>query len=834
MKRYMNRLILTILTFIGIIVIQKTQAQIPAQTSSAKILQNIQKLNVLGNILYFGAHPDDENPTFIAYMANEKLFNTAYFSLTRGDGGQNMIGTETRENLGILRTQELLQARKIDGGQQFFSRAIDFGFSKSAEEVFTIWDKEKILSDAVWVIRKFKPDVIVTRFPPDERAGHGQHIASAILAEEAYEAAADPTRFPEQLKYVQIWKAKRLVWNAGMWWNQRRDEVNEKDAKEYIKLDVGLFNPLLGKSYGEIAAESRSKHQTQGFGTVGFRGDLIEYFKHVKGEKASTDILEGITSDWSRIKGSQNVSALITKGVSSYNPLNPSASLPALLNVRSELEKLPDGYWKQIKLKETEQVIQQVLGLYLQAISGKNTYTPNEEFDIKIEAVNRSPISITVKSIRFPFSEKDSILNIKLVNNQKLELADHTKISAGTNYSQPYWLRKEGKLGQYEIENQQEIGLPENEPVAKVNFHIEVGGQNFNYSVPVIYQKTDPLLGEVYQPVAITPPVFVSIDQKVYLFDGDKSKKIKVNVKSGKENVSGLVQLKTHSGWRIEPASFAFDLKTKGAEQNVEFELFPMDHAGESELSAEAVLGDKTYDRSLKMISYTHIPTQIFFPKAQSKIVKVDINKNGSLIGYLKGAGDLVPASLQQIGYDVTLLEDQDITAEKLQKFDAIILGVRAYNIIERLKIFNPVLLKYVENGGNLIVQYNSDQGLLMNDFGPYPFKVSSKRVTVEGAEVRFLEPECKALNYPNKITQKDFEGWVQERSLYQPESWSDKYETVISCNDPGGEKLDGGILIAKYGKGNYVYTTLSWFRQLPAGVPGAFRLFSNLISLGK
>ena len=834
MQRYMNRSILSILIFVGITVFQKTLAQVPSQTSSAKILQNIQKLNVLGNVLYFGAHPDDENPTFIAYMANEKLFNTAYFSLTRGDGGQNMVGTETRENLGILRTQELLQARKIDGGQQFFSRAIDFGFSKSAEEVFTIWDKEKVLSDAVWVIRKFKPDVIVTRFPPDERAGHGQHIASAILAEEAYTAAADPTRFPEQLKYVQVWKAKRLVWNAGMWWNQRRDEVDEKDAKEYIKLDVGLFNPLLGKSYGEIAAESRSKHQSQGFGTVGFRGDLIEYFKHVQGEKASTDLLEGINSDWSRIKGSQKVSLLIKKSIISYNPLNPSASLPALLNVKSELEKLPDGYWKQIKLKETGQIIQQVLGLFLQAISGKNTYTPKEEFDVKIEVVNRSSIPVIIKSIRFPFNKKDSLLYIKLVNNQKLELADNAKIPVGTNYSQPYWLRKEGKQGQYEIENHEEIGLPENEPVANVSFGIEVAGQNFNYSVPVIYQKTDPLLGEIYQPVSVTPPVFVSIDQKVYLFDGDKSKKIKVNIKSGKENISGVVRLKTEPGWRIEPASFPFDLKAKGSEQNVDFELFPLDHAGESELGAEAIIDDKTYDQSLKMISYTHIPTQIFFPKAQSKIVKVDISKNGSLIGYLKGAGDLVPASLQQIGYDVTLLEDQDITTEKLQKFDAIILGVRAYNIIERLKIFNPVLLKYVENGGNLIVQYNSDQGLLMNDFGPYPFKVSSKRVTVEGAEVRFLEPECKALNYPNKITQKDFEGWVQERSLYQPESWSDKYETVISCNDPGSEKLDGGILIAKYGKGNYVYTTLSWFRQLPAGVPGAYRLFSNLISLGK
>ena len=809
-------------------------AQVPSGASSSEILQGIQKLNVLGNILYFGAHPDDENPTFIAYMANEKHYNTAYFSLTRGDGGQNAIGTEIKENLGILRTQELLQARRIDGGQQFFSRAIDFGFSKSAEEVFTIWDREKLLSDAVWVIRKFRPDVIVTRFPPDERAGHGQHIASAILAEDAFTAAADPNRFPEQLKFVEPWQAKRLVWNAGMWWNQRRDEVDENDAKECIKVDVGIFNPLLGKSYGEIAAESRTVHKTQGFGTIGFRGSLIEYFKHVKGDKASTDLFENVNTTWTRVANAQKINGLVTEAINSYSCINPSASVPALLHIKTEIDKLPDSYWKQEKLKDIKKVIQEALGLFILVKSDDYAYTPGRTMGLKIELSHRSQVSLILKSIDFPFEKTDSTLDLAIANNQKVEFSGAVKIPVGAKYSQPYWLEEESSPGLFTVSRQQEIGMAENKPVATVAFHIEVTGQPVRYDIPVVYQKTDPVLGEVYQPLSITPPVYVSVDHKVYLFDGSNSKKVIVNVKSASENLEGFVQLRLPSGWRTAPVSVPVSLKGKGTEQNISFELFPPDHADEAEISALVIVNGKGYDQSLNVISYPHIPTQISFSKAKAKAVKVDIHKNGRLIGYIKGAGDMVPASLQQIGYEVILLEENDISSEKLQKYDAVIVGVRAYNMVERLKIINPVLLKYVENGGNLIVQYNSDQGLLMKDIGPYPFTVSSKRVTVEDSEVRFLNKECKALNYPNKITQKDFEGWVQERSLYQPENWSDKYETVISCNDPGCEKLDGGILIAKYGKGNYVYTTMSWFRQLPAGVPGAYRVFSNLISLGK
>lgn len=829
----MHRCLLLLVTLAVMATFENIWAQLPPRASSSEILQEIQKLNVLGNVLYFGAHPDDENPTFIAYMANEKHYNTAYFSLTRGDGGQNAIGVEIKENLGIIRTQELLQARRIDGGHQFFSRAVDFGFSKSAAEVFTIWDREKLLSDAVWVIRKFRPDVIVTRFPPDERAGHGQHIASAMLAEEAFEAAADPQRFPQQLKYVTAWKTTRLVWNAGMWWNQRRDEVDEKDAKECIRLDIGTFNPLLGKSYGEIAAESRTVHKTQGFGTIGFRGTLVEYFKHVKGKKASTDLFDNINTTWSRVHNSQHVKTLITKAISSYNCTNPSASVPILLDVRGELEKLPESNWKNEKLTDLNKVIQEALGLFLLVKSDEYAYSPGEKISLKFEVTHRSSFPVVFKKVHFPFENGDSLFNVG-ITNQKIEFSASAVIPLDTKYSQPYWLEKKYGLGLFEVADQQQIGKPENEPAATARFELEVGGHLLDYTIPVVYQKTDPTLGEIDQPLAITPPIYVSVDQKVYLFDSNASKKVLVTIKSASQNLTGAVRLKVPPGWRTEPLSIPIHLASKGAEHILNFELFPPDHADEAEISAVVTIHEQDYDRSLNLISYSHIPAQISFPTASARAVKIDIQKGGQLIGYIKGAGDMIPASLEQIGYDVTTLKDDDISLEKLQKYDAIIVGVRAYNTVERLRIVNPVLLKYVENGGNLIVQYNSDQGLLIKDFGPYPFTVSNKRVTVEDSEVRFLNKDCKALNYPNKITQKDFEGWVQERSLYQPENWSDQYETVISCNDPGCEKLDGGILIAKYGKGNYVYTTMSWFRQLPAGVAGAYRIFSNLISLGK
>ncbi len=809
-------------------------AQAPAKPSSAKILQDIKKLNVLGNVLYMAAHPDDENTNFIAFMANEKLYNTSYLALTRGDGGQNLIGPEIREQLGMIRTQELLQARRMDGGKQYFSRANDFGFSKNPQEVFTIWEKENLLADAVWVIRNVKPDVIVTRFPPDSRAGHGHHSASSILAEEAFDAAADPKRFPEQLKYVQPWQAKRLLWNIGMWGMLNRAEF-VKNAKDYLRIDVGTFNPFLGKSYGEISAESRSMHKSQGFGSIGSRGVSVEYLQHTKGDKSLKDLFEGVNTTWARVAGGGKTEQLVAAATKNYNAANPSASVPEMLAIRTELQKLPDGFWKTTKIKEVNELIKSMLGLFLEVTAADFAYTPGEELKMSVEAINRSNVKVTLQKIGFPFQSRDSVTAAPLNLNNDLTFDIKTKIPASTEISQPYWLRKDiGYKGLFSVDNQLEIGQPENPPVATVSFDLLVEGQPLQFDIPVVFKKKDPVNGEIYQPLVVTPPVFANISQEVFMFDDQKPKKVVVGIKAGKDQCKGDVSLELPSGWKTVPTNIPFTLAVKGMEKTVEFELYPPTASQEAEIRAVVKVDGKNYDKSLGMINYAHIPAQVFFPKASAKVVKLDLVKKGNNIAYIMGAGDLIPVSLRQIGYKVTILEDQDITPDKLVQYDAVITGVRAYNTNERMKHHQATLMDYVKNGGNLVIQYNTNMDLVMKDLGPYPFELTRDRITVEGSEVRFLKPQSPVLNTPNKITTRDFDNWVQERGLYFPQKWSPEYEAVISSNDPDSPAMDGGILVAKYGKGNYVYTSLSWFRELPAGVPGAYRVFVNLISMGK
>lgn len=829
----MKKIISLCLLFALLLVHGTLQAQAPAKPNAAELLRDIRKLNVLGSALYVAAHPDDENTRFIAYLANEQLYNTAYLSVTRGDGGQNLIGPEIREGLGIIRTQELLQARRIDGGQQFFTRANDFGFSKNPEETFRIWGKEKVLHDMVWAIRQFRPDVIITRFSPRPSETHGHHTASAMLANEAFEAAADPKRFPEQLKHVQVWQAKRVLWNTGVW-SFRSQKEFEDYGSQLLKVDVGGYNPLLGKSYPEIAALSRSMHKSQGFGSTGSRGAEIEYLEHTKGERAKEELFEGVNTSWARVKGGEQVARLFEKAAVEFQPLQPASVVPTLLAARKELAKLPDSYWKRVKTAELEQVVKHCLGLYLEAVAIDYAVTPGEALNLQLEAINRSAIPVQLVSMRPNFASTDSILNKTLAQNETHLLPLKLKIPANAPYSQPYWLRQEGTLGLFRVDDLQEIGKPENQAAAEVQFDLRIGGEPFRYTVPVVYKRNDPVDGEQYRPLAITPPVFVNISEKVLMFASQEPKPVHVLVKAGKAGIQGQVALQLPKGWRTEPAQATFNLEQNGAEQSVRFMVYPPKGQQEVELKAVATVGGQSYTRGLNVIQYSHIPTQTTFPEATAKAVRLDLKRQGQEIAYLMGAGDDIPVSLQQIGYTVTLLRDEDMNDAYLRRFDAVILGVRAYNTVERMPFYQPVLLRYVQQGGNLIVQYNTGHSLKTNPVAPFPLKISSQRVTVEEADVRFLKPKHPVLNSPNKITKKDFDGWVQERGLYFPNEWGTEFEAILSSNDPGEPARDGGLLVARYGKGHFVYTGYSWFRQLPAGVPGAYRLFTNLISLGK
>ncbi|WP_426061583.1 PIG-L family deacetylase [Hymenobacter sp. B1770] len=846
--------------------ITESRAQTPKTYSSSEILLGLKKLNVLGSVLYIAAHPDDENTRLIAYMANERLLETGYLSCTRGDGGQNLIGPELREGLGVIRTQELLAARRLDGGQQFFTRANDFGFSKTAEETFKIWDKEQVLADMVWVIRQRRPDVCITRFPPDARAGHGHHTASALLAIEAFDAAGDPKRFPEQLKYVQAWQPKRLFWNSGSFFVKPGE-----DMAGYLKLDVGGYNPLLGQSYGEIAARSRSNHRSQGFGSAAQRGEALEYFQQLKGEKATKDLFEGVDQTWNRVPGGAAVGKLVQEVIRKYDPSNPSASVAGLLKVQDQLKRMAlrnapanerldntslKNFWADQKITEVLNLITGCLGIYVEAITSNALVTEKLPIQASLAIITRAdtPIELVTigrdkdwngvdKMVEDTINGWDNMVvdttinSVLKKNNMSTFKIRIPAVFANSTNSQPYWLTSSGTVGMYQVNEQGRRGAPENAPVAQLYVSLKVQNNYFTISVPVQYKHTDPVLGELYQPLAVVPPVMVNLPPaRSYVFADNKPKTVPVTLRAGRAGVSGNLALALPAGWKSEPATVPFTLANKDQELTVDFQVQPSASAasGHSELRATATVEGQKYSRGIQPIVYPHIPTQFLFPEAVAPLVKVDLKRRGQNVAYLMGAGDEVPDALRQIGYNVTIIDPHDLTAARLKPYDALVVGIRAYNTVDRLKAQQPEILKYIEQGGNVIVQYVVARGTVLPEIGPYPMKLSNDRVTVEDAPVTFLKPQHPLLNFPNKITEQDFKGWVQEQGLYYPSSWDPKYQTVISSADPGEKPKESAILVADYGKGHYIYTGLSLFRELPAGVPGAFRLITNMISYGK
>lgn len=805
-------------------------AQEPKQLNAAEIQVALNKLTVLGSALYVAAHPDDENTRLIAYLSKEKLANTAYFSFTRGDGGQNLIGTEIGSSLGLIRTQELLEARKIDGGKQFFSRAKDFGFSKHPEETFTLWDKEAVLADLVLVIRRFKPDVVITRFNTTPGTTHGHHTASAILAEEAFTAAADKNRFPEQLKYVDVWQPSNLFWNTSSWFF----EENKFDTLGLVSVDVGNYNAPLGKSYTELAAESRSMHKSQGFGSSGVRGATKEYLQPLKGVKNPKELFQGVNISWSRVKGGEKIGSVLKKAADNFDANNPTSILPILLEANKMIKALPDGHWKSIKLNEMQQVIEACLGLYVEALASDYSVGYNDSLKIDVEAVNRSSFPVKLQKVSYSISDTDSLLNIDLKRNKVVNFNKKLKITKDLPLSQPYWLREEGTVGMYNVEDHKNIGKPENDPAITVKFEVLIGDHLFLLERPVVYKKTDPVHGEQYRQLEVIPPVFVNIKEQVMIFASDDPKVLEVIVEAGKPGIKGEAKLKLPAGWKAEPESFPVVLAGKGEEVTVRFYISPPSSKSTDVITARVELNGEEYINGYQSIVYPHITNQLLMPEAHVKVSRLDIKKRGESIGYIMGAGDEIPLSLQQIGYNVTLLDEADITINNLKRFDAIILGIRAYNTIEKLKFFKTTLFDYVKQGGNLIVQYNTTGGLLTKDIAPFPLTLSRDRVAVEDAPVRIIKPNHPVLNKPNKITSEDFESWVQERGLYFASEWDPNFQPLISINDPEEEPKEGSLLVAQYGEGFYVYTGLSFFRQLTAGVPGAYRLFANLISLEK
>jgi LmbE family N-acetylglucosaminyl deacetylase len=797
-------------------------AQAPETLGSAEIFLRLKKLNVLGSVLYIAAHPDDENSRLIAYMAKERLYRTGYLSMTRGDGGQNLIGDEQGVELGLIRTQEMLAARRIDGAEQFFTRAFDFGFSKSTEEALKTWDKDKILSDVVYVIRKFQPDVIITRFPPDSRAGHGHHSASALLAQEAFSAAADPARFPEQFRYgVKPWQARRILWNT---FNFGGANTTSDDQ---MKIDVGGYNAILGKSYGEIAAESRTQHKSQGAALTPARGQSLEYFTLVAGEAAHADPMENVPASWSRVEGGEKIQASVDRLIGDFSLTDPSRSVPGLVKLYKEISEGKDGYWKTQKLTEVQRLIEACSGLWLEASVRSGYAAQGDSIQISFVLNNRLNAKISVNEISV--NGYDTLYKQDLAGNKNYLMTGNIHIPAQQPITQPYWLAEDMSPGSYNVKDQALIGDAQSKPALTARFRLSIEGQDIGFTRPVQYKYTDPVKGELYQPLTILPPVTGQFDPELVLFTDGEQKDFEVQTRirtsrpvQPKISLTNTNDISLRQTNVVRGTDFSYSASPLKKESKLVYSDLVFDNNGKPDTA-----------RELKTVSYDHIPRIDYFSVSQEKFVIADIKISGKRIGYIEGAGDKVPEALQQMGYDVVLLKEKDITPGNLRQFDAVLTGVRAYDVHEWLLARYDILMGYVKEGGNLVVQYNRNNiGNTRVKIGPYPFAISNIRVTDENAGVDFLQPDHPVLNFPNKITEKDFEGWIQERGIYfagQPDA---KYETIFSMHDPGEQDQKGSLLVASYGQGKFVYTGLVFFRELPAGVPGAYRLLANIIAL--
>ncbi|WP_324757750.1 PIG-L family deacetylase [Sphingobacterium thalpophilum] len=796
------------------------QAQNP-QWNAAEIKLNLEKLNVLGSVLYFAAHPDDENTRLIAWLAQEKKYKTGYLSLTRGDGGQNLIGTEQGIGLGLIRTQELLAARRIDKGEQFFSSAYDFGFSKTPEETFAFWDKQRVLREAVWLIRKFRPDVIITRFPPDARGGHGHHQASAILAHEAFKAAADPQQFPEQLEHVQPWQAKRLLWNTFNFGGQ------DNTAEDQLKVDIGAYNALLGASYGEIAAHSRSSHKSQGFGSAAQRGSSTEYFEYVDGVPASTSLLEGVDTSWKRVKNSAKVQSRILKIIQNYQVDRPEASVSDLIQLHQELDQIDDVYWRGEKKKEVEKLILACSGIWFESIARNTDYAVGDRIHIDNAIITRAT-GVDVELLKL----NGKAINKKLAGN--LLFKDSIFVNAD-NLTQPYWLIEAHAKGKFNVSDFSLTGYPDNPNKPKVHFELAVNGMPIAFDQDIEYKYTDPVRGELYHPIAIMPQITAKSESPLALIRNGEAINIRVSFQKHGQipNQAAKLRVLAPKGWEIVPTELDLQFDAHTTVLSKEIHIRPLDADISSIDTLRFQQEQKEPLREVKAIDYSHIPEIVYFPETAIKISNIQLLNEVKHVAYVHGAGDLIPESLNAIGIHVDVLSSEQLLKTDLAAYDAVILGVRSFNVNKNIAQVQTKLLDYVQGGGTVLTQYNVSNGLVSKNFGPYAFSLGRNRVTDELAPVHYDEKD-PVFNYPNKITAADFENWVQERGLYFAENIDKRYRTPIAMHDPGEGLHKGSLLVTSYGKGKFVYTSLSFFRQLPAGVPGAYRLFVNLLSKSK
>jgi LmbE family N-acetylglucosaminyl deacetylase len=794
--------------------------------SAGELAHDLDRLAQTGRVLYVAAHPDDENTRLLAYLANGRHLLAGYLSMTRGGGGQNLIGPEQGDLLDVIRTEELLAARGVDGAVQRFTRMRDFGYSKSAKETLAFWNHDEALADVVWVIRTFQPDVIVTRFD-EQPPNHGHHSASAILAREAFTAAADAQRFPEQLRDgVTPWQADRLLRNLASW----RQEPAPKDA---ISLDVGAYDARLGVGYGELAARSRSQHRSQGFGVPGERGALVERFAPVAGTRPAKDLFEGLELGWARFgERAAPLSQALAQARATLDRDRPELALAPLLAADRALDALPDVPRVRHARRSLERVVCGALGLFVRATAPRPFAVPGSEVKVDVEIVQRRPGAVALRRVAVGGGAAAPETGPLVVGEKKV-VAMNVTIPPEAAISVPYWLVAEGAPGRQAVSDARLVGEPAQPPALTAEVELTIEDRVFRLSLPVVHVWTDPVLGERMRPFLIVPPATVTPAREAVLLPNGGGATVALRVKAGRDDLRGEVVLPLPPGWRVAPVSVPVTLAKAGDETTVRFEVSAAAGAEEAEGAPAILVDGKRWSLREATVDYPHIPPQLVLQPAHVHLVPLALRLPEGTVGYVEGSGDSVAEDLAHVGVRVEVLDDETLRSGDLSRFAAIVVGIRAYNTRDAVRAAHARLMEFVERGGTLVTQYNTNNRLspLQGSLGPFPMEIGRDRITDENAAMVFTNPDHPALRAPNAIVAADFEGWVQERGIYFASSWDPRYEPLFSAADADEEPLKGGTLVARHGKGRFVYTGLAFFRQLPAGVPGAYRLFANLLA---
>jgi len=812
-----------------------------APAGESPVRRELESFRTLGTVLHIGAHPDDENTELITWLSLGRGYRTAYLSITRGDGGQNELGKDFDEKLGVLRTQELLAARQLDHGRQFFTRAIDFGFSKSPEEALKFWEHDAVLGDVVRVIRTFRPDVIVTRFPiPPGSGGHGHHTASAILAVEAFKLAGDPTAYPEQLQQgLTVWQPKRVLWNSFRFGAAGPGPLDNPVIKE----DIAGVDPVSGETFSNTAARSRAMHKTQGLGDFRARnptGPNEQSFMILAGDAPAADLMDGVDTTWARYPGGVEIDRLAADALAQFQPDNPAASVPALLALRAKLATLPVDPLVTDKRAQLDRILQSCLGLKVQTTIANAELIPGEKVTLHYA------ISLGAKNVPVRWQALQSPV-LKLADREG-RMVDASEPLVGqldgalapeTPVSQPYWLRADGIAALSRVDDPSLIGRPGNPPVIPVEYTFQVGDQTLVIGDEPVQPLHAVTAARASAPVTVIPPVSLALNSETYVFEPGATKPVIVEVTAARAHTDGRLHLEVPAGWSVNPGPQDFHLQQADEKASFAFTVTAPATGGNGRVAAMAEVDGRTWSSRRIVLDYSHLPVQVLQPPARARLASFPLATKGVTVGYVPGAGDSVAESIEQMGYTVRRLSGADLTPEKLAGLDAVVIGVRAFNERDDLAANLPALFAWVEAGGTLIEQYNRPNNLKAKTLGPYELSIEGSapalRVTDETAPVTFLAPDHPVLNTPNKITAADFSGWVQERGAYFPSKWDEAhYVSILGMSDPGEAPLKSSLLVAQHGKGWFVYTGLAFFRQLPAGVPGAERLFANLVSLGK